>query len=191
MILQGADMMKVIIAVLMFSLSTIAFSQAPYSKTIAEWRAAAEEGEAWAQYSLGYLYDNGEGVPEDNATAVKWYTKAAEQGLAKAQFELGYMYSSGRDVPENDATAAKWFSKLAEQGYSEAQYMLASLYSEGEGVPEDNVMAYMWWNLAAAQGDEDARELKGIVQDSMTPAQIAEAQTLSRECLAKDYKNCG
>ncbi len=28
-------------------------------------------------------------------------------------------------------------------------------------------------------------------QDSMTSAQIEEAQTLSRECLAKDYKNCG
>jgi hypothetical protein len=52
-------------------------------------------------------------------------------------------------------------------------------------------MAYMWWNLAAAQGDENAKENKGKLQDSMTSAQIEEAQTLSRECLAKDYKTCG
>ena len=52
-------------------------------------------------------------------------------------------------------------------------------------------MAYMWLNLAAAQGGEDAKKAKGIAQDIMTPAQIAEAQKLSRECLAKDYKDCG
>jgi hypothetical protein len=49
----------------------------------------------------------------------------------------------------------------------------------------------MWLNLAAAQGDEKAKEVKGIVQEGMTPADISNAQTLSRECLAKDYKNCG
>ena len=52
-------------------------------------------------------------------------------------------------------------------------------------------MAYMWWNLAAAQDIESAKTNKGIVQDKMTPADISKAQTLSRECLAKDYKNCG
>ena len=98
---------------------------------------------------------HGEGVPEDDATAVKWYTKAAEQGNAGAQFNLGVMYGNG------------------------------------EGVPENNVLAYMWWNLAAAQGDERAKENKGKLQGMMTPADISKAQKLSRECLAKDYKDCG
>jgi TPR repeat protein len=35
------------------------------------------------------MYDNGQGVPQDYATAVRWYRKAAEQGYAKAQFNLG------------------------------------------------------------------------------------------------------
>ena len=41
---------------------------------------AAEQGEASAQYNLGFMYNNGEGVPQDDKTAVKWYTLAAEQG---------------------------------------------------------------------------------------------------------------
>ena len=73
---------------------------------------------------------------------------------------------------------------------AEAQYNLGNMYGRGTGVPENNVMAYMWWNLAAAQGDEDAKKNKGIVQEKMTPADISKAQTLSRECLAKDYKDC-
>ena len=98
---------------------------------------------------------HGEGVPEDDATAVKWYTKAAEQGNAGAQFNLGVMYGNG------------------------------------EGVPENNVLAYMWWNLAAAQGDESSKSHKNNIQEKMTPAQIEEAQRLSTECLAQDYKDCG
>ena len=42
----------------------------------------AEQGDAEAQSALGIMYDLGEGVPEDDAEAVKWYRKAAEQGNA-------------------------------------------------------------------------------------------------------------
>ena len=39
-------------------------------------RARAEQGDAAAQYSLGYLYDYGYGVPQDDAEAVRWYRYA-------------------------------------------------------------------------------------------------------------------
>ena len=183
-------MIKAITAALLLSLSMTAFAQ-PSPEEIAEWRAAAGQGEAWAQSNLGQMYDRGDGVPQDSAVAMKWLTKAAEQGYAKAQYNLALMYADGEGVPKDNATAVKWYTKAAEQGFADAQENLAFMYAKGEGVPQDNVMAYMWWNLAAAQGDENAKENKGKLQDSMTSAQIEEAQTLSRECLAKDYKHCG
>ena len=36
-----------------------------------------------------------EGVPEDDAEAVRWYRKAAEQGDVVAQFKLGVMFANG------------------------------------------------------------------------------------------------
>jgi uncharacterized protein len=45
-------------------------------------RPLAEQGVAPAQHDLGVMYANGQGVPQDYATAVSWYRKAAEQGLA-------------------------------------------------------------------------------------------------------------
>ena len=69
-------------AVMTFSIVPAAFSQTWSPEEIAEDRAGAEKGEAWAQYNLGVLYDKGYGVPEDDATAVTWYRKAAEQGYA-------------------------------------------------------------------------------------------------------------
>ena len=184
-------MIKPITAALLLSLSMTAFAQAPTSEQIAEYTAAAERGEARAQFNLGSMYENGEGVPEDDATAVKWYTKAAEQGNANAQSNLGLMYDHGRGVPEDDATAVKWYRKAAEQGDANAQSNLGLMYNHGDGVPEDDVTAYMWFNLAAAQENESAVTLKGVVQLRMTPADISKAQKLSRECLAKDYKDCG
>ena len=70
-------------------------------------RQAADQGDAEAQYNLGVIYNNGEGVPKDDAEAVRWFQLAAEQGYAKAQFELGYKYRWGHGVPLDDAEAGR------------------------------------------------------------------------------------
>ena len=88
-------------------------------------------------------------------------------------------------MAEDGVEAMKWFRKAAEQGYAMVQVKLGFMYANGEGVPEDYVEAYMWWNLAAAQGHKDAKKGKGIASEKMTREQIAEAQKLSREWLAK------
>ena len=63
---------------------------------------------ARAQYNLGFMYAVGAGVPENDKTAVMWYTKAAEQGDARAQYNLGLMYHNGDGVPESDIKAYVW-----------------------------------------------------------------------------------
>jgi len=55
-------------------------------------RMAAEQGDAKAQFDLGRLYSEGNGVRKDNAEAAKWIRKAAEQGHAMAQFHLAAMH---------------------------------------------------------------------------------------------------
>jgi|TARA_B110000908_G_scaffold24602_1_gene28222 TPR repeat protein len=148
-------------------------------------RKAAEQGDAEAQSNLGRMYDGGEGVPEDDVEAMKWYRKAAEQGLAMAQYNLGGMYASGKGETRDYVEAVKWLRKAADQGHAWAQYRLGAMYDSGRGVAEDDVMAYMWWNLAAAQGNDHSKKAKGMLSEEMTREQIAEAQKLSREWLAK------
>ena len=77
---------------------------------------AAEQGIAEAQFILGAMYDNGRGVPQDDAEAAKWYRLAADQGQANAQFLLGVMYGQPGGLLENHAEAAKWYRRAAEQG---------------------------------------------------------------------------
>lgn len=149
-------------------------------------RCLAEQGSAAAQNNLGLMYDTGQGVPRDDATAVEWYRKAAERGYAVAQSNLGFMYDTGQGVPQDDATAVEWFRKAAEQGDAEAQHNLGVMYAEGLGVPQDYVKAHMWANLAASRlppGDKRKNAVNNlnVVEARMTPEQIAEAQRLARE----------
>ena len=117
-------------------------------------------------------------------------SELAEQGDAIAQLALGYMYESGEGVAEDDKQAVYWWTKAAEQGFDAAQYTLGHTYYIGEGVAEDYVMAHMWWNIAAANGHESARANKDILVKKMSPSQIAKAQEMARECMAKNYKGC-
>ena len=53
-----------------------AYHLGDFKTTIAEWTLLAEQGNFAAQHNLGVMYDNGEGVPENDKTAVKWYKKS-------------------------------------------------------------------------------------------------------------------
>src|ERR1700692_2745247 len=69
-----------------------AFELGDYPTALKELLPLAKLGNADAQYSLGVMYGNGQGVPRNEKEAARWYRLAAEQGDADAQFNLGYMY---------------------------------------------------------------------------------------------------
>ena len=68
----------------------------------------AQKGNAQAQFKLGLMYVLGQGVPQDDVEAVKWFRLAADQGDAYAQYSLGEMYTNGQGVPQDDVQAVKW-----------------------------------------------------------------------------------
>ena len=92
----------------------------------------------WARFSLGPLYDNGDGVPEDDVEAVRWYRLAAEQGHDGGQVKLGFMYGNGEGVPEDFVFAYMWYNLSAAQGNETAQ----SNKDIGEKVRSDPVLFY-------------------------------------------------
>jgi len=131
------------------------------TESLKETYQKAEIGDAEAQYNLGEMYYNGEGVSQNDKEAVKWYLKAAEQGHAKAQFNLGLMYDIGKGVSQDYKEAVKWYSKAVRQGHAEAQRHLAICYAKGEGVPKDYKKAFELFSEAAEQGDVGAQACLG------------------------------
>ena len=124
----------------------------------------------------------------DCAAALRLFQPLADSGVAGAQAFLGAIYESGRGAPQDYAEAARWFRKAADQGLPGAQYALGIMYAKGRGVPQDYVEAHKWFSLAASRyAEANAEDRNGALQDrelvesTMTPSQIAEAQKLARD----------
>ena len=131
-------------------------------------REKAEQGDAEAQFNLGLMYEEGQGVLRNYKEAVKWIRKAAEQGFAKAQCYLGVMYHNGKGVPKNYMEALEWFSKAAALEHAESQYWLGVMYDYGKGVTQNFIEAYAWYLLAKANGDEEASKRVSSFEEILT-----------------------
>ena len=122
-----------------------------WTTALQEWKPLAESGDAEAQNSLGWLYSNGYGVPQNKKTAMKWYRLSAKQNWSKAQNNLGAMYENGIGVKQNYKTAVKWYTDAANQEFAPAQFTLGYNYFNGTGVKQNYKTAVKWWRLAAEQ----------------------------------------
>ena len=129
-----------------------AYHTGDYATALRLMRPLADQGDADAQFSLGLMYQNGYGVPQDYVQAMAWYRKAAEQGDAAAQNNLGNMYFGGRGVQQDYVRAHMWYN------------LAASRFSVSE-----------------KEARETAVKNRDRIAAMMTAAQIAEAQKLARE----------
>lgn len=152
---------------------------------------SAEQGNAIAQYSLGVLYDIGNGVPQDFTEATKWYRLAADQGNASAQAGLGWLYRTGNSVPQDYTEAAKWYGLAARRGVAPAQFSLGMAYDAGNGVPQDYILAHMWTNLATTNGYENGSSYRDIIATKLSPADLSVANLMANVCHSSNYEACG
>ena len=107
-----------------FSSGQEAYLLKDYARAMQEYK---NDDSAKAYYQIGYMYDHGEGVPQDGKEAAAWYLKAAEKGHVKSQYRLGLMYASGFGVDQDLKEAAKWYKKAAAQGFLPAKEALKKI----------------------------------------------------------------
>ncbi len=123
-----------------------AHERGDYAAELAIVRPLAEQGVPFAQFNLGVLYDNGHGLPEDNALAMQWYRKAAEQGLPQAQVNLAIMYEEGEGAPPDYAQAYFWYALADAQGDGQApqakQDVMKKMTPAQIGVAEQRVKEF-------------------------------------------------
>jgi len=140
-----------------------AYQRGDFATALRELEPLAKQGDAKAQYGLGFMYSQGQGVPKDYKKAAKWYKLSAEQGYADAQNSLGVMYQNGSGVSQDYKTAVKWYRLAADQGVAQAQSNLGNMYDQGQGVPQDYAEAARWYRLAAERGNALAQYNLGVM----------------------------
>jgi TPR repeat protein len=167
-----------------------AYEKGDYETALKLWRPLAENGDADAQRSLGFMYDTGHGVPRDKDQATQWYLRSAEQGNARAQYRLGLTYVYGRKPTRDDvAVGLSWFEKAAYLGDVTSQRKLGELHEFGDfGLPKDHAQAIAWFRMAAKQ--DDMGSMHRLISFAATAKDYAEVAKWSRR-LAELGKSFG
>jgi uncharacterized protein len=151
-----------------------AYEKGDYATALKEFLPLAQSGQTSAEAAVGQMYFEGKGVAPDMKEAARWLQPAATKGNARAQYYLGKLYLSGEGVEAaNPLTAAVLTKAAADQGMMDAQVDTCAYYYQGVGVPKDLVMAYLYANLAAQQGSADGKSILVLLNQDMTPEDVA------------------
>jgi TPR repeat protein len=126
-------------------------------------------GSVETQFKLGKMFQQGQGVAQDDNKAARWICGAAEKGLSEAR---------------------KSCRKIASSGNAAAQYRLGLLLGAGKGILQDTVAAHMWLNIAAANGWSDAVRQRDKIAKLLSVEQREKSAERAKRCLDSDYKDC-
>ena len=123
----------------------------------------SDEGNSYATYYLGTLYEDGVGVEQSNTTALSHYVLADQMGLPQAKYQMGVICEFGRcGVSQSYEVASKIYQEAADLGHSDAQLQLGGLYERGYGVEKNYVTAAHYYRLAS---DGDNARAKFLLSD--------------------------
>ncbi len=106
----------------------------------------AEQGDAEAQFMLGTLYRNGDGVLQNDTLAVEWFQRAADQGYVRALSALGSSYWAGRGVRQDYSQAYFWYELALAKGDQNSKSLLEGISTQltREQVANARLRAEAW-----------------------------------------------
>ena len=152
-----------------------------------EWLlSAANQGNVYAQDSLGVCLMRAIGVAKNAREALRWFSNAALLGYPLAQFHLGEMYFLGEGVHSDLTRAQQWFRLAAEKGLGLAQSHLGKLLLTGQGGEKDPIEAQRWLLEAARKGDAEALYLMSWIHLNDVISDAEPAVGLTWLCISAD-----
>jgi TPR repeat protein len=188
-----------------FRSGTRALRDGEKEKAVTSLQYAAEKGHALAQWKLGRMYAEGDGVERSDLRAFEYFSRIANAyaddspGTPQARFvanafvALGHYYLEGipgSTIKADAGRAHEMYAYAASYfGDPDAQYYLARLYLEGKGTGRDPRQGARWLSLAANKGQHQAQALLGrmLFKGELLPRQAARGLmwlTLARDSAA-------
>ena len=102
-----------------------ALNNGDFPAALAVLKPMADNGDPFAQFTMGQLAETGGGVPKNPREAARWYKLAVESGQTDAMTNLGFLYEQGRGVPQDYKEALRLYTAAATSGNPVAQTNLA------------------------------------------------------------------
>ena len=176
-----------------FTKGTALYNAKRYNEALPLLTNSCDANYAAGCVDLGFLYEEGNGIPRDVAQAVALYRKGCNGGDAIGCIDLGVTYEKGTGVPQDVAQAVALYQKGCDGGNAVGCTYLGLMYEHGSGVPQDAVQAAALYRKACDAGDASGCADLGIkyVYGTGVPQDFAQAVALSRKaCDAGDGAGC-
>jgi TPR repeat protein len=98
----------------------------------------ADDGDAEAQYNIGWMYFNGYGLAINDNLALKWWQQASDQGYVDATFSMAMLYSLGEGQVKKDmGRAVDLYLIAADAGHEDAQLIIKSMLQRNDRAIRD------------------------------------------------------
>ena len=128
-----------------------AYELGDYKKAFEYSQNACKNGEGAGCSGVGFLHQEGLGVPQNYKKASEFYEIACEKNDALGCYNLGFFYANQLAGKLSYSLASKYYQKACDGGYANSCNALGNLYIDGRGVPQDNVQATAYYKKACDQ----------------------------------------
>lgn len=150
-----------------FEKGMTALMRGDYAIAYCHWAPLADQGFSEAQYHLGWLYANGNGLAVDMQQALNWWLKAAHQDHTDAQFAVALAFTTGEGMQKDFDQAIKWYLSAARLGHEDAREILLELAADPElrlleqqpGLADES---WFGWEARVARDRINARSGPGV-----------------------------
>jgi len=119
---------------------------------------AAELDYPPAMRSIGWYYENGDGVDQSFEKAMEWYSRAADGGDGESMYAIGELYLNGSGVDQSYDKAMDWYMKAVSIDEPMGLYGVAMMYEKGYGVEKSAEKAIEWYQKSADLGYSHAKD---------------------------------
>lgn len=127
----------------------------PTSRYVTRWdtEEAAKQGDAEAQFRLGFMHETGTECDKNYSMAEYWYREAIKNGNADAMFHFGTMAHDGLGMEINMKLALEMWRKGACRGHVLSQLYLGHMHETGKGMFWRSKDSAFYWYRRAANGN--------------------------------------
>ena len=102
--------------VALFALKGLGLEKPDPVRAVTLLERAALVGYPASQYSLGCMYAEGDGIPQDDLRSFLWFAEAAKRGHAAAMRKLAICYAKGQGCTKDHEKAVLWLNYAAQAG---------------------------------------------------------------------------
>lgn len=175
-----------------------AYDEGDFTSALELFLKEAEQGNSEAQFSVGVMYRNGQGIAKNYDESLKWLRISAAQKYRPAIYAIGLAYIHGLGMQKDPHEAMKYFQKGHDLQHARSSEALAMIYLYGQyNVKKDVVKAKTYLHQGLEFGNPASLLMLGMMyldgeiyetDEYKGPLLIAKASTLGLKAAQEAIK---